>query len=288
VFGLYPQTVQAALAQVDPKSRGPSLLDNPGFKVVRAGLPKDAQSLGYVNTRYLARLMYPLLRAVQTMGSSMLAGPAPAFEVPLLPTVDEYLKTIGDYVGTTSADADGVLYAGTGSGAPLLLVPATAALTTSVMLPSLARAREMAKRAVSAANLRAIGMAAHMYADEKAGKFPASLDELSKDGPGSLNEQSLRSPRDPNPVGSSYVYIAGQTSESDARNVLAYERLVDKEGTNVLFVDGHVEWMKQPAFARAVRETYRRLDRAADLPANIRALPADESGAPEDEEQGRE
>lgn len=67
-----------------------------------------------------------------------------------------------------------------------------------------------------------------------------------------------------------YVYIAGQTDDSDPRNVLAYERVRDDEGTNVLFVDGHVEFMKLPRFKRVLRETYRRLGREDEIPPEPR------------------
>ncbi len=45
--------------------------------------------------------------------------------------------------------------------------------------------------------------------------------------------------------------------------MVVYEKpeLHKNKGTNVLFLDGHVEWMPMPAFKEAVAETYRRLDK---------------------------
>ncbi len=73
------------------------------------------------------------------------------------------------------------------------------------------------------------------------------------------------------PVTGSYVYLAGQTTASDARNILAYERIYDDEGTVVLFVDDHVEFMKPiEMFKKALLETYIRLGREDEMPPELR------------------
>ena len=48
----------------------------------------------------------------------------------------------------------------------LLVVVAIIALLISILLPSLSRARELAKRAVCAANLRGIGQSQHIYSND--------------------------------------------------------------------------------------------------------------------------
>lgn len=55
----------------------------------------------------------------------------------------------------------------------LLVVIAIIALLISILLPSLSRARELAKRAVCAANLRGIGQAMYIYAQDDPGVFPS-------------------------------------------------------------------------------------------------------------------
>ena len=57
----------------------------------------------------------------------------------------------------------------------LLVVVAIIALLISILLPSLSRARELAKRAVCSANLRGIGQGAHIYANDNQEWFPHSL-----------------------------------------------------------------------------------------------------------------
>jgi prepilin-type N-terminal cleavage/methylation domain-containing protein len=57
----------------------------------------------------------------------------------------------------------------------LLVVVAIIALLISILLPSLARARELAKRAVCSANLRGIGQAQHIYSNDNSEWFPVSV-----------------------------------------------------------------------------------------------------------------
>jgi prepilin-type N-terminal cleavage/methylation domain-containing protein len=57
----------------------------------------------------------------------------------------------------------------------LLVVVAIIALLISILLPSLSRARELAKRAVCSANLRGIGQGMHIYSNDNEEWFPQSL-----------------------------------------------------------------------------------------------------------------
>ena len=54
----------------------------------------------------------------------------------------------------------------------LLVVIAIIALLVAILLPSLNRAKELARRAVCAANLHATGLSVHMYLEDSEGKFP--------------------------------------------------------------------------------------------------------------------
>jgi len=54
----------------------------------------------------------------------------------------------------------------------LLVVVAIIALLISILLPSLSRARELAKRAVCASNLRGIGQGCHIYSNDNTENFP--------------------------------------------------------------------------------------------------------------------
>ena len=75
---------------------------------------------------------------------------------------------------------------------------------------------------------------------------------------------TLTSPneRDPTDAGS-YIYFAGgkKIDDIDPQTIVAYEKtdLHEGEGTNVLYVDGHVEWMMMPQFDEALEQSKKNL-----------------------------
>jgi prepilin-type processing-associated H-X9-DG protein len=145
---------------------------------------------------------------------------------------------------------------------------AGAGLGASIALPAMGEARQTARRTVSMANLKNIGMAAHIYANDHDGKFPPSLDALREAD--FVTQQTLQSPLDSSP-GVSYIYVGGQDETSDARNVLAYERLYPgSTRTNVLYFDGHVQHIEIDRFKQELADTYRRLGREDEMPDDLR------------------
>ncbi|MFH1745766.1 MAG: H-X9-DG-CTERM domain-containing protein [Planctomycetota bacterium] len=267
ILGLYPQTVATAMRQVDPRTRTTSILDHPDFRAARAKLPQDIMGIAYYDSKYFVRLFYPFINALSTAGFSMLAEYGVEVDLDLVPPLAEYVGNISSYVGTSSRDDDGVLYANAGDGVPLAMVAGGAAFVTSIALPSLTRARMLAKRAVSMDNLRGIGQGCFIYANDHDERFPDSLDQLIAEE--MITEKILQSPEDP-PGTVSYIYINGQQASGRWQNVLAYERVRDDEGTNVLFGDGHVEFVSIDRLKELVRETYTNLGREDEIPADFR------------------
>jgi hypothetical protein len=66
------------------------------------------------------------------------------------------------------------------------------AILIAILLPSLARARELAKRAVCSANLRGIGQAMHIYSNDNEEWFPIHYYREPKDQPGSPPVHGIR------------------------------------------------------------------------------------------------
>ncbi len=268
IFGLFPQTVAAAARQVDPKTRGDSMADDPDFAAARALLPPKLTAVTYADSWFWHRLWYLVRQLGETAIASMSDGSPHALDLAGLPVYADLAGSARRQIGAYALDEEGVLYRSFAGDATMLALGgdgglATAALLTSVALPSLSRAREVAKRAVSASNLKAVLIACHIYAADNGERFPESLEQLVAGG--MIARESLASPRFEEGE-SPFEYIAGQKTSSDVRNVLIYERPLDSEGTNVGFIDGHVEWMTLPAFREAVRVTYNRLGRSAELP----------------------
>ncbi len=268
VFGLYPQTVAAALQHVAAGS-GATLLDHPDFQAARARLPEKITGLGYVDARGMAAsLGYPLTVLAATAATSMAAGADSQANLNWLPLLDEYLRSVRNSVSTSSTDADGLLYMHVGSASPLFALAAGAMLTGVVAAPAVYEAREQAERVRSASNLRQLLQAAIIHAAEK-NKYPQSWDDvLPYLGGGPRAREILTAPGDP-PGFVSYTLVAGHTDRSNSQHVLAYETIFGDSAT-VGFVDGSVRRLPRAEFIAVLRETYKALGREADLPPQFR------------------
>ena len=128
-------------------------------------------------------------------------------------------------------------------------------------MPALARIRQVAYRMQSAENLAAIGKACLLYSLDHSEKYPPDLETLVKEI--ELPQKTLVSKRKPKAfTGPSYIYITGQSSSMPPGNIIVYENPeFCIEGTNVLFNDGHVRFMKQAEFIKELQATYNRLGR---------------------------
>jgi predicted Zn finger-like uncharacterized protein/prepilin-type processing-associated H-X9-DG protein len=133
-------------------------------------------------------------------------------------------------------------------------------IMVSILFPSLTRARETANRVKCASNMRQIGLAAIMYANEHGGPLPDDLAVLFANedlGPSTLNCPSVEHDQ----MGAAnlegeqlaawvnentdYIYVGrGLDVNGPAETAVLYEPAEDHGdgGGNVLFLDGHVEW----------------------------------------------
>jgi prepilin-type processing-associated H-X9-DG protein len=123
-------------------------------------------------------------------------------------------------------------------------------LLAAMLLPALSHSREKGRTAISMSNLKQIGLGLAMFAEQHEGKLPATIDELVPslitNGRVLLDVQS----------GEKFVYIgAGRTwQEGGGDNVVAYSP-VDMNGRNVLFSDGHVQWISSSQFNEKMSRT---------------------------------
>ena len=116
----------------------------------------------------------------------------------------------------------------------------------ATLLPALPRAREEARKAVCKNNLKHIGLAMAIYANDFEDRFPPTLDDLV---PLYVTERMLfHCPSDPSEE-VSYLYLPGLKVTDKPTDIVAFDRRGNHSGgRNVLFVDGHVEWMTEEAF----------------------------------------
>ena len=136
---------------------------------------------------------------------------------------------------------------------------------SSILLPSLNRAREQAQRVKCASNLRQIGQAAQIFANEHNGNFPDTFEPLLTHADltsevfvcTSSNDTAAPGPDTKTQAANlargghlSYVYVGKGLNAlsgpgATGKAVLAYEPLSNHSngGINVLFSDGHVEFV---------------------------------------------
>lgn len=142
----------------------------------------------------------------------------------------------------------------------------------SILLPSLNRAREQANRVKCASNMRMIANAVQMYANQNRGVFPDTLDRLITAGfvqsdvfvcpsssdtaaPGSDNKTQAANLQRGGHL--SYVYVGkGLNTRAPANAVLAYEPMTNhsNDGTNILFADGTVQFVKAAQAQQIIAE----------------------------------
>jgi len=120
-------------------------------------------------------------------------------------------------------------------------------VTPLVFLPSLIRARELSKRLICSENLKAIGLAADIYLNDTDLTF-VSLKTLVVEG--FLDPRNTSCPS-ATQAGPNYVILEKPAEyDGDPEKVVAYEPKSNHgdEGGNILFADGHVEFVKGQRF----------------------------------------
>jgi prepilin-type processing-associated H-X9-DG protein len=237
-----------------------SLLQTEGFKQVAKALPQGLLSVTYTDSQVMFNQM--LMQAQQFWPMAAMAAMQADIKLPvMLPSLGHIAKDMKPSCEYSYADAAGFHshYQGSGLEVSLRGIAGTA-FAAGLAMPALARARVQGRRAVSMSNLKQLGLAVHMYADEHDDKLPPDL-ESAKAYYGS--DQVLQSPHKPKDFdGPSYIYIPGQTLAMYPGNFVAYENpAFCAEGVNVLHLDGHVEFMKPEMFREELKGTYERLGR---------------------------
>ncbi|MCP4248453.1 MAG: hypothetical protein GY778_15505, partial [bacterium] len=270
IVALYPQMVQAALDRMAGDTAGDTLADNADFVAARKVLGGIGSTVTYLNTRRAAQQLYAIALPLAQMGAAMAQGAGVNIDVSSFPTQQALTGRLFGHVATTQHTDQGILYAsygplpfgvgsiGEGAGA-------TTAVAISVLLPSLSRARTLAKRQVSQANLKGIGVSCLIYAnDEPDGRFPPDLKTLIEDGV--ITEKQLVAPADPTGR-DSYVFLAGGLAVDRVsyphQLIVAHERtdLNDGEGVNVVFADGHAEFVHTERFEMLLEQTKKELEK---------------------------
>jgi hypothetical protein len=149
-------------------------------------------------------------------------------------------------------------------------------LATPLFLPALAGAKRKAQTVHAVNNLKEIGLAAKLAAEDNNGKLPVSLDALTN---GLITETVLNDPSS----GQRFVYLGGGEDLDNLQSnaLLAYSP-ADKNGREVLFADGRVEFANRARFSQLTNQKSFQLAFAKNLEREpVKQLPAETLAASE-------
>ncbi len=196
---------------------------------------------------------HALLGLLAQMGNPATMPPADCITKHLFPGVSVTRKVPGGILHESFSPlgAGG----GLGGGNPGQAV-AVGGILVGLMLPAVTRVRESARRATCKSNLRQLGLAIHMWADDNDEKFPPTAN-LKLLVPNYIdNPKVFKCPSGHASYmdfvkgkvtarSSSYVYLPGRAATTPGWVIIAYGKLENhKVGRNVLYADAHVEWRR--------------------------------------------
>ncbi|MBN2594443.1 MAG: hypothetical protein JXA81_13125 [Sedimentisphaerales bacterium] len=260
VIGSNTAMLTSAVNQISSGTK--SIRSTDGFKKVTAGLPGELVSFKYVDSKLQFTQLTTTLQQFWPMAT--MAASNAGLKLPfVLPQLSHIAQDMGPSCQYSWFDAKGLhsYYRGAGIE-PSLGAVAGGAIGAGILMPALARSRQQAQYAVSMSNLKQLGLAVIMYADDHDGKLPDSL-EQAKQHYG--NSKVLESPLKPKDfAGPSYIYVSGHSTKADStyRQIVIYENPEYCQDTiNALFLDGHVERMQKDKFLEMLEATYKQLGR---------------------------
>jgi len=257
-----PALHKLALARLtSPRSAPESIRTTEGFKKAAASLPDNLIYFSYTDSKVQFKQIMLTLQGVWPMVNMFAAGAG--IKLPaMLPSLTDIIEDIGPCVQYSWFDDKGLhsIYRGSGVEVSAGSI-AGVALGVGIAMPALARTRQIAHRLYAGTNLSGIGKACLIYANDYDDKLPPNLEELIEKAELSrINLESRSKPKDFD--GPSFIYIAGQTTSDDPGNIVAYENPAFlSDGTNVLYLDCHVAFVKPDEFLRDLEATYKRLGR---------------------------
>lgn len=258
VIGSNPALLKTAVEQI--KSGTKSIRGTEGFKKVTAKLPANLISFKYGNSKLQFTQLMTALQQFWPMAT--MAASNAGIKLPfVLPQLSHIARDMGPSCQYSWFDDRGLRSRYDGAGIePSLGAVAGGAFGAGIMMPAIARARQQARQAVSMSNLKQLGLAVIMYADEHDGKLPDSFEQAKEYY---RDSKVLESPLKPKGfAGPSYIYVSGQSmnEKSPATQIVAYENPeYCKDTIIVLFLDGHVEKMTRERFLEALKATYKQL-----------------------------
>ena len=273
VMGLFPQTLQAFLDQAERGQE--SILDSPDFRRVAGTYLKGCDGISYIKARSGLKGFYNLLMIAAHALHGVKQVELRAELMPHPNVIEPYLF---DLAGGQTNDADGLLveyYSPIGvTGAALAFVGwlgdmeriggphsvATTGILAAMLLPALSRARGQARQAVCKSNLKQIGLGMAMWSNDHNESYPEKLEDLHDEYITAKKIFQCPEDRSPMTIGKgiqcSYLYAGKLPVTTDPQVAIAWDKRGNHpRGRNVLYYDGHVEWVRERAFENVMERS---------------------------------
>ena len=262
VIASSPTICNAAAEQAASGTKDNSIRNNEKFQKATAKIPSNVLSLSYTDSKVQMTQTMAGLQQLWPI-ATMFAAQRGIGNLPIvIPDLSNVIKDVTPSVQYTWLDEKGMhsIYKGAGIEPSLGAIAGTA-FGVGILMPALARTRQIAFRMVAGTNLSGIGKAMLIYANDYDDEFPPNLEELIEKC--DLTEKVFENKRKPAYFdGPTYIYITGQTTSDYPENILVYENPeYCSDGLNVLYLDSHVEFVTKEEFLRDLEETYKRLGR---------------------------
>ena len=258
VIGSNPATLTSAISQINSGTK--SIRSTDRFRKVTAKLPANLVSFKYGDSKLQFTQLTTALQQFWPM-ATMFASNAGVKLPFVLPQLSHITQDMGPSCQYCWFDARGLRVHYRGAGIePSLGAVAGGAIGAGVLMPALARSRQQARNAVSMNNLKQLGLAVIMYAEEHDGKLPENFEQAKQYYGDSKVLESPHKPKDF--AGPSYIYVSGHSmnSGSTSQQIVAYENpKYCKDTIIALFLDGHVERMQRDRFRETLEATYKQL-----------------------------
>ena len=290
-YALYPQVLAAAIQHMHSPHR--SVMSNPLFaaSVKKLGGISHLASLNYEDLHRQVNGTYSHILRVQRMTfglADILTTPSPGMLIPPLPDLKKELNPSisKTWLGNTGWHWLAISpFPGSSVFSPMSPLGTLTAqgfsvdsMAIAILLPSLAKARELANRAVSGANERGIIQAAMTYAQTHHGQFPPYLSLLvagkyispealispgSGESPADLSALTAAQRQNPATVGRylighfSYAYFGAGLNDNvnnadEIAVIFDFAELKNKRGCMVGFADDHVTWVPENQMAALI------------------------------------
>jgi hypothetical protein len=168
IVSLFPQGIKAYLSR--PKD-APSLADEP--KVAAALRSGGTIGLTYLDTKRVAKELYPIIQILAQLGASQAQREGLNIDISHLPSAAAILPHLSSTVSSverTDAGLVTVSRATLPGGGDVIITPVT---SLALLLPAVQAVRQAARKNTSRNNLKNLGVAIHNYAGDHREKLPS-------------------------------------------------------------------------------------------------------------------